>query len=110
MIRERSWVGGRRGAKVLERALGVVLLAVGLGVPSGCQRPAEDRAARDLEIGKAGDGTLAVRVVGGLAAVRELSPSRLVLWCSARTRRTASRAIRRAPSRFRQSGREPTRT
>jgi Icc-related predicted phosphoesterase len=68
---------------VLERALGVVLLAVGLGVPSGCQRPAEDRAARDLEIGKAGDGTLAVRVVGGLAAVRELSPSRLVLWCSA---------------------------
>lgn len=49
----------------------------------GCERPAADRAERDLTIGQAGNAELSVRVDSGLAAVRALSAERLVLWGSA---------------------------
>jgi 3',5'-cyclic-AMP phosphodiesterase len=54
---------------------GLVLLA--------CVRPTEERAERDLEIGRASGGGLTVRVSDGLAAVRGLSAGRLTLWSSA---------------------------
>jgi 3',5'-cyclic-AMP phosphodiesterase len=48
-----------------------------------CLRPGEDRAERDLEIGQAEIGELAVAVVDGLATVRSLTADELVLWGSA---------------------------
>jgi 3',5'-cyclic AMP phosphodiesterase CpdA len=49
----------------------------------GCVRPAEERAKRDLEVGKAKNGELSVHVSHGLAAVRTLESGHLVLWSSA---------------------------
>jgi hypothetical protein len=49
----------------------------------GCVRPAEERAERDLEVGRADQAGWRVSVDDGLAAVRELSEGRLVLWGSA---------------------------
>jgi predicted phosphodiesterase len=48
-----------------------------------CVRPTEQRAERDLEIGRASSGGLSVRVSGGLAAVRGLAADRLTLWSGA---------------------------
>jgi 3',5'-cyclic-AMP phosphodiesterase len=48
-----------------------------------CVRPTEQRAERDLEIGRASSGGLSVRVSDGLAAVRALGSDRLTLWSSA---------------------------
>lgn len=49
----------------------------------GCTRPAEERTRRDLDVGHAQSAALEVEVASGLAAVRELSPTRLALWLSA---------------------------
>jgi Icc protein len=59
------------------------LLCTTLSLLLGCERPAADRAERDLTIGQASNAELSVRVDGGLAAVRALSAERLVLWGSA---------------------------
>ena len=48
-----------------------------------CLRPSEERAERDQEVGQAAHAGVAVDVTDGLAAVRELSDDRLVLWGSA---------------------------
>jgi 3',5'-cyclic-AMP phosphodiesterase len=48
-----------------------------------CLRPSEDRAERDLEVGQAETSELSVSVVDGLATVRSLTASELVLWGSA---------------------------
>jgi predicted phosphodiesterase len=48
-----------------------------------CLRPSDERAERDLEIGQAEHGGLRVTVEDGLAAVRLLGDSELVLWGSA---------------------------
>jgi 3',5'-cyclic-AMP phosphodiesterase len=50
---------------------------------AGCVRPAEGRAQKDLEIGRAEGGGLAVRVEEGLAAVRGLESGALTLWGNA---------------------------
>jgi 3',5'-cyclic-AMP phosphodiesterase len=49
----------------------------------GCLDVAEERAKRDLEIGKAKAGAVGVEVVDGLAAVRGAADGELVLWVSA---------------------------
>ncbi len=49
----------------------------------GCVRPAEERAERDLAVGRADSAGVAVQVQDGLAVVRELSAEQLVLWGSA---------------------------
>jgi len=49
----------------------------------GCLDVAEERAQRDLEIGKAQAGAVAVEVVDGLAAVRAAADGELLLWVSA---------------------------
>lgn len=48
-----------------------------------CLRPTEERVEQDLAVGKAEREALSVEVDQGLAAVRELSDSSLVLWGSA---------------------------
>jgi len=58
-------------------------LALGLALAGGCVRAAEQRAERDLEIGKANAHGLRVGVSDGLAAVRRLDDGELVLWSSA---------------------------
>jgi 3',5'-cyclic-AMP phosphodiesterase len=59
------------------------LLAVGALVVIACVRPTEERAERDLEIGRASRDGVTVRVSGGLAAVRRFAGDRLTLWSSA---------------------------
>jgi predicted phosphodiesterase len=49
----------------------------------GCERPAKERAERDLKVGHASSAELDVDVMHGLAAVRALEPERVVLWASA---------------------------
>jgi 3',5'-cyclic-AMP phosphodiesterase len=51
--------------------------------PLGCLRPSEDRARRDEQVGIAAAAGVQVVVAGGHAAVRELSPERVMLWASA---------------------------
>lgn len=46
----------------------------------GCFRPSEQRAERDLEVGKAKGGGAEIEVIGGLAAVRSLTSRSIVLW------------------------------
>ena len=48
-----------------------------------CLRPSEVRVEEDLAVGRADGAGLSVRVDAGLAVVRELSESQLVLWGSA---------------------------
>jgi len=48
-----------------------------------CLRPSQDRAERDLEVGLANQAGIAVSVAEGLAVVRSLGESELVLWGSA---------------------------
>lgn len=57
--------------------------AVGLALAGGCVRPTEERAERDLEVGKAEGHGLRLQVSDGLAAVRRLEAGELVLWSSA---------------------------
>ncbi|MFO0568335.1 MAG: metallophosphoesterase [Polyangiaceae bacterium] len=58
-------------------------LSLGLALGGGCIRPAEERADRDLDVGKASGHGLDVDVDSGLAAVRELGADTLRLWSSA---------------------------
>jgi predicted phosphodiesterase len=50
---------------------------------AGCVRPAEGRAVKDLEIGRAEGGGLTVVVEDGLAAVRGVESGALTLWGNA---------------------------
>src|SRR6478736_1294767 len=59
----------------------VVLAASALAL--SCFAPAEERAERDAEVGRASGAGLEVRVHGGLAAVRGISQERVHLWESA---------------------------
>lgn len=45
-----------------------------------CLRPSEDRARRDEQVGLAEQGGFRVQVAEGHAVVRELEPSRVLLW------------------------------
>jgi predicted phosphodiesterase len=60
-------------------ALGLVTSLVSVA----CLRPTEQRAERDLEVGKATVSGARFVVSDGLAAVRQASASKLVLWSSA---------------------------
>jgi Icc protein len=60
-----------------------VWLVLALLPLAGCVRPAEGRALKDLEIGKAQGGGLSVEVEEGLAAVRGLDSGALTLWGNA---------------------------
>lgn len=62
--------------------LGRALAAVAV-ILVACVRPGEQRAEKDLEIGRASQAGLGVRVSGGLAAVRSIGSDRLGLWSSA---------------------------
>jgi Icc protein len=50
---------------------------------AGCLDVADERAARDLEVGHATSGLLRVDVAEGHAAVRSLGPNELALWANA---------------------------
>ncbi len=60
-----------------------LLIIVTALVLVSCIRPSEERAERDLEIGKASAGGVSFEVAGGLAAVRSAKAGELVLWNSA---------------------------
>ena len=49
----------------------------------GCTRPSENRALEELAVGQAERSGIAVRVEGGLAAIRDLADGRLELWAGA---------------------------
>jgi Icc protein len=69
--------------RVLSRALLAALL---LSVPTwatSCIRPTEERAERDLEIGRVSLEGFDLEVSGGLAAVRSAKPGEIALWSSA---------------------------
>lgn len=66
----------------LVRRVGLVS-AIALALSGGCLRPTQERAERDLEVGKAKKHGIEVVVTDGLAAVRELQPGKLQLWSSA---------------------------
>jgi hypothetical protein len=59
--------------------VGKWLLLAGL-FAAGCIRPAEDRAALDLEVGVASAEGIALEVDRGLAAVRSISRTEALLW------------------------------
>ena len=50
---------------------------------AACVRPAEDRAAADLDVGVAEAGGAVFTVADGLASVRDASPGALTLWAQA---------------------------
>lgn len=55
-----------------------------LAIVASCTRPAEDRAAAELDVGRATDGAgIALVVEGGLAAVRSIEPGAIELWAQA---------------------------
>ncbi len=54
-----------------------------LAALAACTQPSEDRAEAELAVGTASLADVTVEVAGGLAAVRELSDHRLVLWSQA---------------------------
>lgn len=60
------------------RQLAIVLVAL-----TACTRPSEERTEEELEIGQASLADVFVEVEGGLAAVRELTDHKLVLWSQA---------------------------
>jgi Icc protein len=76
------------------RSLGVLLVLLPL---AGCVRPAEGRALKDLEIGRAEGGGLSVVVEDGLAAVRGLETGALTLWSNAPVLRVHTTAMATAP-------------
>jgi 3',5'-cyclic-AMP phosphodiesterase len=65
---------------VRKACLGIIALALGTG---GCTRPAEERALKELEIGRVESGGVAFTVEDGLAVVRKVEPGALTLWGSA---------------------------
>jgi predicted phosphodiesterase len=64
------------------KQLAVVSLVLSLAL-GGCLRPAEERAERDRQVGHARVSGVTLDVEGGLAAVRQLEPTRALVWCSA---------------------------
>lgn len=76
------------------RRLGLLLVLLPL---AGCVRPAEGRALKDLEIGRAEGGGLSVVVEDGLAAVRGLETGALTLWSNAPALRVRTTAMVTAP-------------
>jgi predicted phosphodiesterase len=64
---------------------------------AGCVRPAEGRALKDLEIGRAEGGGLSVVVEEGLAAVRGLETGALTLWSNAPVLHVRTTAMADAP-------------
>ncbi|MCC6898168.1 MAG: metallophosphoesterase [Polyangiaceae bacterium] len=60
-----------------------LVLAVGLVLAGGCVRASQERAERDLEVGKHSAHGLSIDVTQGLAAVRHVAPGELTLWSSA---------------------------
>jgi 3',5'-cyclic-AMP phosphodiesterase len=64
---------------------------------AGCVRPAEGRALKDLEIGRAEGGGLSVVVEEGLAAVRGLDSGALTLWGNAPAFQVRATATADAP-------------
>jgi hypothetical protein len=62
------------------KRLAYALIAFSL---AGCLRPTEERARRDLEVGKAEAGGVRVAVDDGLAVVRRAEAGELELWMSA---------------------------
>jgi predicted phosphodiesterase len=65
----------------LRRLRSACLFAAALS--TACVRPAEERAERDREVGRAASHGLRVEVVRGLATVRQLDAQQLTLWGSA---------------------------
>jgi 3',5'-cyclic-AMP phosphodiesterase len=53
------------------------------GALLGCERPSQDRAIKDREVGHSSSESIDVHVSGGLAAVRALAAGRVTLWSSA---------------------------
>ncbi|HYH97583.1 metallophosphoesterase family protein [Hyalangium sp.] len=76
------------------RRLGLLLALLPL---AGCVRPAEGRALKDLQIGRAEGGGLSVVVEEGLAAVRGLETGALTLWGNAPALRIRATAMAGAP-------------
>ncbi len=76
------------------KRLGLLLALLPL---AGCVRPAEGRALKDLEIGRAEGGGLTVVVEDGLAAVRGLETGALTLWSNAPALRVRVSATADAP-------------
>jgi Icc protein len=76
------------------RRLGWLLALLPL---AGCVRPAEERALKDLRIGRAESGGLSVVVEDGLAAVRGLEPGALTVWGNAPVLRIRATAQAGAP-------------
>lgn len=76
------------------RRLGLLLVLLPL---AGCVRPAEGRALKDLEIGRAEGGGLSVVVEDGLAAVRGLETGALTLWSNAPVLHVRATAMADAP-------------
>ncbi|MFZ5889597.1 MAG: metallophosphoesterase family protein [Myxococcota bacterium] len=70
-------ISRRRKPRPISNMLAVCSLAL------ACARPSEERALRDLEVGQAHSAALSVHVENGLAAVRRINASELVLWGSA---------------------------
>jgi predicted phosphodiesterase len=60
-----------------------LLLSLLCVLATGCLRPAQSRAERDEEVGRASTTDLSLVVEDGLAAVRHISPERIELWASA---------------------------
>ncbi len=61
-------------------AHGSLLIGLAAAVAAACLKPADERAERDAEVGRAARAGLAVHVRGGLAAVRGLEEERVHLW------------------------------
>ncbi|WP_224240352.1 metallophosphoesterase family protein [Hyalangium gracile] len=76
------------------RYLGLLLAVLPL---AGCVRPAEGRALKDLEIGKAESAGLAVVVEDGLGAVRSVESGALTLWGNAPVLRVRATPAAAAP-------------
>jgi len=76
------------------RRLGWLLVVLPL---AGCMRPAEGRAIKDLQIGRAEGSGLSVVVEDGLAAVRGLESGALTLWGNAPVLRIRATAQAGAP-------------
>jgi predicted phosphodiesterase len=90
MVNERKRRRGRQGglgpsqSATQCRPVGLGALArLTLALLVGCLRPSEERARRDERVGIADTDGLRVVVDQGRAAVRELTPERVVLWESA---------------------------
>lgn len=63
--------------------MSAMLRALALSAVAACTRPGDSRALAELDVGMSALSDAAVRVAGGLAAVRELADHRLVLWAQA---------------------------